>query len=266
MLPKLALAFKAALPVIALIAAATALAAKAVGGTVKAQKEFSDNVKKAKETRAALSSTVEKATASISGRQKGTAALRLVFEKLADGIKTISQPALDGVKTALDFIGGGISWVADKFGIVSTAEQEAAINAQKLVEQNNALLESYKANETELANIETALKTNAIMAEEADKRKLTSAESYLQKLIELRTATAAQVGETSKEAASYDEAIAAQVRLRDSYAETVKANEEARKASEAPKEKSDQRKIEEARLAAVEKYEQAVRKANKVAM
>jgi hypothetical protein len=73
---------------------------------------------------------------------------------------------------------------------------------------------------------------------------------------------AAQDFDTSKEVAEYDKAIAEQVKLRDSYALTVKANEEAKKSAEAPKEKTDQEKITEAREAAVKKYEEVVRSAN----
>ncbi|MDR2660242.1 MAG: hypothetical protein LBC27_09715, partial [Spirochaetaceae bacterium] len=60
-LPKLAMAFKTALPIIALIAGAIALVTKAVGGAVKAQKEFSDNVKLSYKAQAALADTLGKA-------------------------------------------------------------------------------------------------------------------------------------------------------------------------------------------------------------
>ncbi|MDR2658768.1 MAG: hypothetical protein LBC27_02100, partial [Spirochaetaceae bacterium] len=125
---------------------AIALVTKAVGGAVKAQKEFSDNVKLSYKAQAALADTLGKANKGISGQQKGVAVLSAALRQVSN--------IIDGVKKGFEGIanvaGSVLSWIANETGLMSEAQQEAAVKAQLLKEQNNALVESYEANKAEL--------------------------------------------------------------------------------------------------------------------
>jgi hypothetical protein len=269
MIPMVSAAFQAMLPVIGTIIAAIAAIIAVISKAAKAQKEFSDNVRLAGRASDALKGKTtelnaeQQKSAEITARQeRNSATMRVAFKKLGDFFSGVFLPIINSVRDAFTAIGDAVSWVADKLGIVSTEEAEAAANAQKLKEQNASLTDSFTKYNIELRDIATAEKFSAKTAEEATNSRLSAVENYLSSLITLRNETAALVGETSKEVAAYDEAIKKQVTERDSLRALIDGYEALRNAKKEEEKEDIQAKINAEREAAIAKYEQAVRRAN----
>jgi hypothetical protein len=299
MVPTVSAAFQAMLPVIGSILAVIGVLFKAISAAAKKQKEFNDNVKLAKQAQDALVSST-KASTDASKKQNemeerksvAMAKVRLAFNNLFEPIRKLGETIKNFADKVIVFFLEKLELITKGLGIfmgaaalvvptlapaaaallafsnsmskVEDADAKAAVAAQKLAGVNKELITSVEAYEAELKNLEIAEKHGVKTAEEAAGAKASAADSYLQKLIELRNETVKQLklsedeAENNPEVRNIENTIAAIVQQRDEYAKLAEAKKESGKKTE----KTDQEKITEARRAAIEKYEQAVRKAD----
>jgi len=255
MVPGVSAAFQAMLPVIGTILVVIAALIKGIVSAAKKQKEFNDNVNLSREVSAKLKGTTvelnaaQQKSADITAKQQhNTVVMQVAFKKLGDFFQSVFLPIINAVRSGFTAIGSAVSWVADKLGIVSSAEADAAVEAQKLAGFNGELNKTLDDYKKQLDNITTAERSGAKTAEESAKAKLSAMEGYIDSLIQARTEAAKLAGENSNSVKELDDAIAARVRERDILAEQADA---VNKTNE----------IEKARLTAIEKYEQAVIKA-----
>jgi hypothetical protein len=260
MVPVISAAFQAMLPVIGKIISVVEFLIKVISSAAKKQKEFNDNVNLSREVSAKLKGTTvelnaaQQKSADITAKQQhNTAVMQVAFKKLGDFFQNVFLPIINAVRSVFTEIGSIVSWVADRLGIVSSEEADAAVEAQKLADVNKELSKTIDEYGVQLKNIETAERSGAKTAEESTKAKLSAMEGYIDSLIQARTEAAKLVGENSDSVKELDDTIAARIRERDILAEQVdKLN--------------DANEIEKARLSAIEKYEQAVKKADDAKM
>jgi len=105
MIPKIALAFQAALPVIGLIIAAIAFLFKGISSAAKKQKEFNDNVNLSREVSAKLKGTTvelnaaQQKSADITAKQQhNTAVMQVAFKKLGDFFQSVFLPIINEIR------------------------------------------------------------------------------------------------------------------------------------------------------------------------
>ena len=268
MVPAVSAAFQAMLPIIGTILVAIGALVKVITSAAKKQKEFNDNVKLAREVSAKLKdqavelNAAQQKSADITARQeRNTVAMRLAFQKAGDYLKNIFLPIVNFVRDKFTLLGDAITKLLERLGILKPAEIAAAQAAQAAADIYVDLAGAIDAYAKELKDIEIAEKRGAKTAADAANARLSAADNYLQKLIETRNETVRKLKldeETAKnnpEVRAIEDKIAAMVAARDEYARLVEAQKKVDV-------KSDQEKIDEARLAAIEKYEQAVIRAN----
>jgi hypothetical protein len=168
---------------------------------------------------------------------KKATGLKAVFAWYSEGIKGISK---DWLKIDLD------------------AKESKKILDGLYVEWQKNLRET----EHEIELTDTALEASAITAEEADKRRLASAESYLQKLIETRTAVASLAGAEDEEVARYDRLIEAQRKSRDELAATIALREKDTSAADYEAQLKNIADMERAMSGTAEQTAEAQKRAN----
>jgi hypothetical protein len=222
-IPKIAQAFSSMLPVIGIIAGAIALFGKAVSVVAKGHKEFNDNLKAAATAEILLSSNTDKANRNLTVQKELVKYLSQEYGEEKNKLRQLEDALNEWER---NFIISHKLMTEAEYDLI-TAENTQLRNAQKLGKVNNELTKAAVNYDLALKNIATATKNGAVTAEEADKRKLESAETYMQRLLELRTITAqlAGGGENSEDVAKYDEEIAGLITLRDSIKATVEEQE-----------------------------------------
>jgi hypothetical protein len=291
MIPAVSMAFQAMLPVIGTIITIIGALIKGISSAAKKQKEFNDNVKLAKQAHDALASSVNGATEASQKQndmeERKSVALakaRIAFHNLLEPIRNFGQAIKNLADNVIVSFLEKLEWITKAVGVFLTAtgavvpgmaliefskrlsevedkEIDAAVAAQKLKDVNAELLSSAESYEKELKNIEIAEQRKAKTEKEAANERLSKADDYLQKLIELRNEAVSKleldekIAENNSEIKKYEDAIALMVEQRAEYARLAEAQKQADVKNEA-------NAIEEARLAAVEKYEQAVLRVN----
>jgi len=266
MVPVVSAAFQAMLPIIGTIIVAVGALIKGISSAAKSHKEFTNNVKLSREVSAKLKDTTvelnaaQQKTAEITARQEhNSAVMNVAFQKLGDFFSGVFLPIINAVRSGFTAIGDAVSWVADKLGIVSTAEAEAAVEAQKLKGVNEEVVKSYDDYKRQLTNLENAERLGAKTAEDKARGRLSVMENYIDSLIKARGEAEALAGKNSARVREIEKTITAVVRERNEVAALVKEYDELGRAKEG---KTLQERLDDARLQTEREYLVAIRKAN----
>jgi hypothetical protein len=212
---------------------------------VNAQKGALESARKAI---ASINKESETATKNYKAGERAAAAQHLIWKKIGDWFSDIFSPIIEGIKDTVAFIANGIGVIAQALHLVSEEEVTAAVEAQKLEKNYDAIQEA----SDEYAR---TLKEINMDSKKGDSDRLSAAQSYLDLLIQQRVLMAEKLEYEGAQIEEIDELIAAQTKERDILAEKVEAEEEiAASEEEITREMTDQEKIELARAKAEEKY------------
>jgi hypothetical protein len=278
MIPQVSMAFQAMLPVIGTIIAAVAAIAMGVKKGMAAWKEQSKQIDASKEAARRLNGSYKEAEKSLSGQVKLGDKLRVAFQPIIGLIASIGAGIADGYKeflkwaTLIGLILNNIEKIqagfATLFAIIKGDKRSLSeiFNEQLKIVQAKAeevaeariLAEQVSATNTAEAQYKQTLKEIATAKRVFNKSEKESAAEQLAALESL-TAELIKQREIAVDKAGKDAGLVKNIEAR---LQLLKKEKERLEEITKETEKSDQEKITEARMAAINRYEQAVRIAN----
>jgi hypothetical protein len=225
----------------------------AIAKIAKSQGEFNEKVNASKSAQDALAASVgattreqESQNRTITETNKLQNAAAVVVKKIGDAIGGVIKPAIDAVRAAWDKFAASVTSVLKWLGLVTDEELEQAARAVEFVENYKKIGDAAADYQKQLLIIE---KTETDM-ERKNQAKLSALNSYIAALAE-------QSVEMERQDEILEETLTGLKAERDALEAMVAPVKEREKA-----EISSQEKIAAARMAAEEKYKEAIARAN----